>query len=48
MKLLPVLFWSLVFVTAGVNYRWGSMVSLIFFVFMLVIGAVLVSHWGLR
>jgi hypothetical protein len=48
MKLLSVLFWGLVLVTAGLNYRWGSMVGLIFFVFTLMIGAVLVSRWGLH
>ncbi len=48
MKLLSGLFWGLVLVTAGVSYRWGSMVGLIFFVFTLMIGAVLVSRWGLH
>ena len=45
MKLLSVLFWSLVLVTAGVSYRWGSMVGLIFFIVALMIGAVGASHW---
>jgi hypothetical protein len=48
MKSLSVLFWGLVLVTAGVSYRWGSMVGLIFFVFTLMIGAVAVSHWPLQ
>jgi hypothetical protein len=48
MKLLSVLFWGLVFVTAGVSYRWGSMVGLIFFVSTLIIGAVVASHWVLQ
>jgi len=48
MRLLSVLFWGLVFVTAGVSYRWGSMVGLIFFVFTLMMGAVVVSRWGLQ
>ena len=48
MNLLSVLFWGLVFVTAGVSYRWGSMVGLIFFVFTLMMGAVVASHWGLQ
>ena len=48
MKPLSVLFWSLVLVTAGVSYRWGSMAGLIFFVFTLMIGAVAVSHWALQ
>jgi hypothetical protein len=47
MKLLSVLFWGLVLVTACVSYRWGSMVGLIFFVFALMVGAVLASRWGL-
>jgi len=48
MKLLPVLFWGLVLVTGGVSYRWGGMVGLIFFVFMLMIVAVVASRWGLQ
>jgi hypothetical protein len=48
MKLFSVLFWGLVLVTTGVSFRWGSMVALIFFVFMLMIGAVLASHWELQ
>jgi hypothetical protein len=47
MNLLTSLFWGLVLVTAGVSYQWGSMVGLIFFVFTLMIGSVLVSRWGL-
>jgi hypothetical protein len=46
MKLLSVLFWALVITTAGVSYRWGNMVALIFFLFALVIGAAIVSHWA--
>jgi len=48
MKLLSILFWGLVLVTGGVSYRWGGMVGLIFFVFTLMIGAVVASRWGLR
>ena len=48
MKLLSGLFWGLVFVTAGVGYRWGSMVGLIFLVFALMMGAVAASHWELQ
>ena len=48
MKPLSVVFWGLVFVTAGVSYWWGSMVGLIFFVFTLMIGAFLASRWGLQ
>jgi len=48
MKLLSVLFWGLVVVTAGISYRWGSMAGLIFFVFTLMIGAVIASDWDLR
>jgi hypothetical protein len=48
MKPISVLFWGLVFVTAGVSYRWGSMVGLVFFVFTLMMGAVAASHWGLQ
>lgn len=48
MKLLSVLFWGLVLVTAGVSYRWGSMVGLIFFVFTLMMGALAASHWELQ
>jgi uncharacterized membrane protein len=35
-----------VLVTAGVTYRWGSMVGLIFFVLTLMIGAVAAARWG--
>jgi hypothetical protein len=45
MKLLSSLFWGLVLVTAGISYRWGSMVGLIFFVFMLMICATVASRW---
>jgi hypothetical protein len=44
MKLFSVLFWGLVLATTGVGFRWGSMFALIFFVFTLMIGAVLTSH----
>jgi hypothetical protein len=46
MKFLSVLFCGLVVVTAGVSYRWGSLVGLIFFVFALMTGSVVASHWG--
>jgi len=46
MNAVSVLFWSLVLLTADVSYRWGSMVGMIFFVFSLVIGAGVASHWG--
>jgi len=48
MKLLSTLFWGLVFVTAGVTYRWGSMVGLIFFIFALMMGSVIASQWALH
>jgi hypothetical protein len=48
MKFLSVLFWGLVLVTAGVSSRWGSMVGLIFFVFALMTGSVVASHWALH
>ena len=48
MSPLSTLFWSLVLVTAGVSYRWGAMVGLMFYALILVIGAVLASRWGLR
>jgi len=48
MKLLSALFWGLVLLTTGISYRWGSMVGLIFFVFTLMIGSVVASHWGLQ
>ena len=48
MNLLSTLFWGLVLVTAGVSYRWGSMVGLIFFVFILMTGVVVVSHLAPR
>jgi len=44
MKPFSVAFWSLVFVTALVSYRWGSMVALIFFVALLMTGALVASH----
>ena len=47
MHLRSTLFWCLVLVTAGVSYRWGSMVGLIFFVFTLMIGVVVASRWNL-
>ncbi len=46
MKPFSVVFWSLVLVTALVNYRWGSMVGLIFFVALLMTSALLASHLG--
>jgi hypothetical protein len=48
MSPLSTLFWSLVLVTAGVSYRWGAMVGLIFFVFTLLGGAVFASRWDLH
>ncbi len=48
MKFLSVLFWGLVLVTAGISYRRGSMVGLIFFVFTLMMGVLAASHWELQ
>lgn len=48
MKFTSVLFWGLVLLTAGISYRWGSMIGLIFFVLALMTGAVVVSHSALR
>ena len=48
MNLPSTLFWGLVLITAGVSYRWGSMVGLIFFVFTLMTGAVVISQLALR
>jgi len=47
-NLPSTLFSALVLVTAGISYRWGSMVGLIFFVFALMTGVVVVSHLALR
>jgi hypothetical protein len=47
-KILSILFWGLVFATAGVSYGWGSMFGLIFFVFTPMTSAVVASHWELR
>jgi len=44
MKPFSVAFWSLVLVTALVSYRWGSMIALIFFVALLMTGALVASH----
>lgn len=46
MRLASILFWGLVLVTAGVSYRWGSLFGLVFFVFTLMIGATVASHWA--
>ena len=46
MNLPSALFCGLVLVTAGVSYRWGSMVGLIFFVFTLTIGAAAATRWA--
>jgi hypothetical protein len=46
MRLASILFWSLVLVTAGVSYRWGSLFGLIFFIFTPMIGAIVASHWA--
>jgi hypothetical protein len=48
MKLASVLFWSLVLLTGGISYRWGSIAGLIFFVLTLMTGAVAASHWALQ
>jgi hypothetical protein len=48
MKITSVLFWGLVLLTAGVSYRYGSMIGLIFFILTLLTGAVVVSHLALR
>jgi len=48
MKFTSVLFWGLVLLTAGISYRWGSMIGLIFFVLALMTGAVVVSHSALQ
>ena len=48
MKFTSVLFWGLVLLTAGISYRWGSMIGLIFFVLALMTGAVVVSHLALQ
>ena len=46
LNLPSALFWGLVLVTGGVSYRWGALVGLIFFVFRLMIGAVVATGWG--
>ena len=48
MKELSLIFWSLVFVTAGVSYRWGAMFGLVVFVVLLMVDAVMASRWSLR
>ncbi len=48
MNLRSILFWGLVLLTAGISYRWGSMIGLIFFILTLMTGAVVVSHFALR
>ena len=48
MNLRSILFWGLVLLTAGISYRWGSMIGLIFFILTLMTGAVVVSHLALR
>ncbi len=48
MNLRSILFWGLVLLTAGISYRWGSMIGLIFFILALMTGAVVVSHFALR
>ncbi len=47
-KVTSVLFSGLVLLTAGVSYRWGSMIGLIFFILTLMTGAAVVSHLALR
>jgi hypothetical protein len=46
MKFTSLLFWGLVLLTAGVSYRWGSIVGLVFFILTLMTGAVVASHWA--
>jgi hypothetical protein len=46
MKFTSLLFLGLVLLTAGVSYRWGSIVGLVFFVLTLMTGAVVASHWA--
>ena len=43
-----LLFWGLVLLTAGVSYRWGSIVGLVFFIVALMTGTVVASHWALQ
>ncbi len=44
MSLIPIVFWTLVLVTALVALRWGAMIGLIGFILALMIGAVAVSR----
>ena len=44
MNLISMVFWALVLITALVALRWGAMIGLIAFVFVLLIGAVAVSR----
>ena len=48
MNLLSILFRGLVLLTAGISYRWGSMIGPIFFILTLITGAEVVSHLALR
>ena len=48
MRPLSFLFWGLVLVTTGVSYRWGGMVGLVFFIVLLMIGAVAATHFGIH
>jgi hypothetical protein len=47
MKFGSSLFCGLVLLTAGVSYRWGSIVGLVFFILALMMGALVASHWAL-
>jgi hypothetical protein len=48
MDIHTIAFWGLVIVTAGVSYRWGSMVGLIVFILVLMAGSIFISRWSLR
>jgi hypothetical protein len=44
MNFISVEFCSLVVLTAGINFRWGSIAGLIFFILVLTMGAAVASH----
>lgn len=44
MSLYSLLFWELVLGTALISLRWGAMIGLIVFVFVLMFGAVAISR----
>jgi hypothetical protein len=48
MKITSLLFYALVLLTAGVSFRWGSIVGLVFFIITLMAGTVVASHWALQ